>query len=277
MKVVNSAEEVSRTAAESSQPVGFVATMGALHEGHLALVRRARAENATLVASIFVNPAQFGPLEDFATYPRDVDSDLSTLEELGADLVFAPSAEEMYPEGFDTYVDVGRIGRVLEGWFRPNHFRGVATVVCKLLAIVGPDRTYFGQKDAQQVLVVKQLVADLNLGVEILVVPTVREADGLALSSRNVVLGPEERKAAPVMYRSLSLAKSLRDQGHDDAGEIRRQMRALIEREPLARIDYVSIADATTLEELDRIDRPSLASLAVHVGPTRLIDNITLQ
>ena len=256
------------------RPVGFVPTMGALHEGHLALVRRARAENASLVVSVFVNPTQFAPGEDFATYPRDMATDLSRLEELGADLVFAPSVEEMYPQGFDTYVDVGRIGTVLEGWFRPDHFRGVATVVCKLLAIVRPDRAYFGQKDAQQSLVVKRLCADLNLGAEIVIMPTVREADGLALSSRNAYLGPEERKAAPVLYRALCLAKNLKEQGTTDAGEVRSRMRALIGSEPRARIEYVSIADATTLQELDRIERPALVSLAVRIGRMRLIDNM---
>ena len=240
----------------------------------MALVRRARSENLTLAVSVFVNPAQFGPGEDLASYPRDIDADLLKLESAGTDLVFAPSAGEIYPDGFDTYVDVGRTAERLEGAARPGHFRGVATVVCKLLAIVRPDRAYFGQKDAQQSLVVKRLNADLNLGAEIVVVPTVREADGLALSSRNVYLGPEERSAATVLYRALSLG---RDLGISDAEETRRQMRALIESEPLARIDYVSIADAATLEELDQISGPALASLAVRIGETRLIDNIGFQ
>ena len=240
----------------------------------MALVRRARSENLTLAVSVFVNPAQFGPGEDLASYPRDIDADLLKLESAGTDLVFAPSVGEIYPDGFDTYVDVGRTAERLEGAARPGHFRGVATVVCKLLAIVRPDRAYFGQKDAQQSLVVNRLNADLNLGAEIVVVPTVREADGLALSSRNVYLGPEERNAATVLYRALSLA---RDLGISDAEETRCQMRALIESEPLARIDYVSIADAATLEELDQISGPALASLAVRIGETRLIDNIVFE
>ncbi len=263
-------DEMGRVA----RPVGLVPTMGALHEGHMSLVHLARSENPTLVVSLFVNPAQFGPQEDFQSYPRDTESDLSQLESADVDLVFAPSTKEMYPDQFDTYVDVGRIADRLEGEFRPGHFRGVATVVCKLLAIVRPDKAYFGQKDAQQCLVVKRLNADLDLGAEIVVGPTVREADGLALSSRNRYLGPEERAAATVLYRSLCLA---RDLGTSDAEKIRRRMRALIERQPLAQIDYVSVADAATLEELHNIDGPALVSLAVRIGTTRLIDNMVLQ
>ena len=250
--------------------------MGALHEGHMALVRSARADNATAVVSVFVNPAQFGPGEDLATYPRDLDADLSKLEEAGVDLVFAPPVEEVYPDGFDTYVDVGEVARPLEGGARPGHFRGVATVVCKLLALVRPDRAYFGQKDAQQCLVVERLNADLGLGARIVVVPTVREPDGLALSSRNAYLGPEERGAAPVLYRALQAGRRLVEDGVSDAEVVRRRIRETIGREPLARIDYVSVADAGTLRELDRVDGPALASLAVYFGKTRLIDNITI-
>ena len=250
--------------------------MGFLHEGHLSLVRRARAENTTVVASIFVNPTQFGPSEDFSTYPRDIEADLASLDAEGVELVFAPTVEEMYPKDFDIYVEVGGVTSRLEGKSRPGHFRGVATVVCKLLAVVRPDRAYFGQKDAQQCVVVKRLNAALGLGAEIVVVPTVREADGLALSSRNIYLGAEERKAALALYRSLCLARELWERGNRDAGDVREQMRAFIEGEPLARIDYVSIADATTLEEVERIDGPALISLAVYIGRTRLIDNITL-
>ena len=273
MRVTQSIQQTRHVVAEMPRPVGFVATMGALHRGHLALVERARTENRRVVASIFVNPAQFGPSEDFATYPRDLESDLSKLEEMGVDLVFNPTAEEIYPDGFDTQVDVGSVGTVLEGKARPGHFRGVATVVCKLLNIVRPDRAYFGQKDAQQAVVVRRLNADLNLGAEIAVVPTVREADGLALSSRNRYLSPQERKAAVVLHRSLGLARELRDQGVTDASEIRRLMEELIAAEPLARTDYVSVAGPDSLRELDRIDGPALASLAVYVGSTRLIDN----
>lgn len=227
-----------------------------------------------MAASIFVNPAQFGPKEDFATYPRDMESDLAKLEDAGVDLVFTPSLEEMYPEEFDTYVEVSHLTERLEGEARPGHFRGVATVVCKLLAIAWPDRAYFGQKDAQQCLVVKKLNADLNLRAEIVVVPTVREADGLALSSRNSYLDSEERKAATVLYRALSLAQDL---GTSNATEIRERIRALIEAEPLAEIDYVSVADAETLDELDEVSGPALVSLAVRIGGTRLIDNVTLE
>ena len=274
MKITHTIDEFRNELRPTERPVGLVPTMGFLHEGHMALVHRARSENATLAVSIFVNPAQFGPEEDFSSYPRDMDSDLSKLETADVDLVFAPSVEEMYPEGFDTHVDVGRFGERLEGKSRPGHFRGVATAVCKLLAIARPDRAYFGQKDAQQCLVVKRLNADLDLGAEIVVVPTVREPDGLALSSRNAYLSPPERNAALVLYRSLCLARDLRT---SDAEEIRRQMRQLIESEPLAQPDYVSVADAATLEELDTISGPALASLAVRIGKARLIDNITLQ
>ena len=258
------------------RPIGLVPTMGALHEGHLSLVRRARADNATVVASIFVNPTQFGVHEDLSSYPRDIDDDLATLEREGVDLVFAPSLREVYPPGFSTYLDVGPIAERLEGASRPGHFRGVATVVCKLLTIVRPDRAYFGQKDAQQCLVVQRLSADLNLGAEIVVLPTVRDADGLALSSRNEYLAAEDRKAALVLYRSLCLATELHGSGIRDANEIRGRMRALIEAETRAEIDYVSVADPDSLAELATVDRPALVSLAVRIGAVRLIDNMTL-
>ena len=251
-------------------------TMGALHGGHRALIRQARSDSAAVAVSIFINPAQFGPRDDIRTYPRDLEADLSKLERAGVDLVFAPSVEEMYPNGFDTFVDVGRIGARLEGEFRSGHFRGVATVVCKLLSMARPDRAYFGQKDAQQYLVVKRLDADLNLGAEIVAVPTVREPDGLALSSRNVYLDQGERKAALVLYESLCFARSLWEDGTRQAAEVRAQMRALIDKEPLTRIDYVSIADGETLEELEHTRSPALVSLAVRVGGVRLIDNIIL-
>ena len=257
-----------------ARPLGLVPTMGALHEGHMSLVRRAREENATAVVSIFVNPAQFGPGEDFAAYPRDMDADIARLDEAGVDVVFAPSADEMYPDGFDTYVDVGRIAERLEGEARPGHFRGVATVVCKLLSIVRPDRAYFGSKDAQQSLVIQRLNADLDLGVEIVMCPTVREPDGLALSSRNAYLDADERRAAPVLYRALSLAHGM---GGGPAEAVRRAMLDVLEAEPLASVDYVSVADAATLEELEAVDRPALISVAVRIGSTRLIDNICIE
>jgi pantoate--beta-alanine ligase len=278
MKVIDAVAGLRAVHQETGRPLGLVPTMGYLHEGHRALVRRARSDNATVAVSIFVNPAQFGlPYDDFSTYPRDMESDLAKLREEGVDLVFAPSVDEMYPDGFETSVDVGTIANKLEGKSRPGHFTGVATVVCKLLSIVRPDRAYFGQKDAQQCLVVQRLTADLDLGAEIVVVPTVREADGLALSSRNSLLDTEDNKrAALVLYRSLCLARELWRQGEGDAEQIRRQMRSLIESEPLARIDYLSIAHSKSLEELEIIDRPALVSLAVWIGQARLIDNILL-
>ena len=240
----------------------------------MSLVRRARRENATSVVSIFVNPAQFGPGEDFAAYPRDVDADLGKLDEAGVDVVFAPSADEMYPDGFDTHVDVGRIAERLEGAARRGHFRGVATVVCKLLSIVRPDRAYFGSKDAQQGLVIRRLNADLDLGAEIVMCPTVREPDGLALSSRNAYLDADERMAATVLYRALSTAQSM---GGGPAEAVRSAMLDVLEAEPLASVEYVSVADADTLEELTTVDGPALVSLAARIGSTRLIDNIVIE
>lgn len=274
MNVIATVEQMRAEAGRARRPLGLIPTMGFLHQGHMSLVRLARSESETLAASIFVNPAQFGPQEDLASYPSDMDADLAKLEGAGVDLVFAPSLDEMYPDGFDTYVDVGRIGERLEGEARPGHFRGVATVVCKLLAIVRPDRAYFGQKDAQQGMVVTQLTRDLNLGADIVVAPTVREPDGLALSSRNAYLGTEERRAATVLHRALLLASDVAAAG---AGEIRARMRRLIESESLATLDYVSVADAATLDELKVVDRPALVSLAVRIGRSRLIDNMVLQ
>jgi pantoate--beta-alanine ligase len=273
MKVIVTVAEFRSPVAGVQRPLGLVPTMGALHEGHLSLVRQARADNATVVASIFVNPKQFGPTEDLSSYPRDRDRDLSMLKEVGVDLVFAPTVDEMYPDGFDTSIDVGNIARRLEGEHRPEHFLGVATIVCKLLTVVQPNRAYFGQKDAQQNLVIKRLNGDLNLGAEIVVCPIVREPDGLALSSRNRYLSTTEREAATVLSHSLKLAEDL---GTSNADEVRGQMRALIEAEPLATVDYMSVADAETLDELERIDRPALVSLAVRIGKTRLIDNVLL-
>ena len=260
-----------------SRPLGLVPTMGALHEGHLALVRRARAENATVAASIFVNPTQFGPQEDLATYPRDMERDLALLEAEGVDLVYAPTPEEVYPTGFDTWVEPGALADKLEGAVRPGHFRGVATVVTKLFNVITPDRAYFGQKDGQQLAVIRQLVRDLNLGVEIVAVPTVRAADGLALSSRNAYLTPEQRAAAPVICRALSEARELWLNGEQDAETLRKATRNILEAEPLIQeIDYVSVADATSLVELERVDGPAMLSTAVMLGQTRLIDNVLL-
>ena len=276
--------EVVRTIAELRELrrcltglVGFVPTMGYLHEGHLALVKHARAENAIVVVSIFVNPTQFGSSEDLGTYPRDLDRDLRLLEKEKTDIVFVPFEEEMYLSEFSTWVDVEKVTERLEGASRPGHFRGVATVVAKLFNIVQPTKAYFGQKDAQQAIVIKRMVADLNMDIEIVVVPTVRESDGLAMSSRNIYLSPKERQAATVLFKALSLAKQLWQGGEKDADKIRQQMTSLIQREPLAKIDYVSIANVDTLEELKVIDRLALASLAVRIGQTRLIDNMTLE
>lgn len=277
MKVTRTIAECRAARATLDADLGFVPTMGYLHEGHLALVRRARAECPSVAVSIFVNPTQFGPREDFARYPRDPERDLALLEKEGVDLVFMPEAEEMYPPGFDTWVEVGTITRRLEGRARPGHFRGVATVVCKLFNIVQPRRAYFGEKDAQQLRVVRKMVRDLNLPVEIVPVPTVREPDGLALSSRNVYLSPEERQQALALSAALRLAQELVARGERRASVIRARMRRRIRQEPDARIDYVSVADAETLEELAVVDRPALVSLAVRIGTTRLIDNVVVE
>ncbi len=276
MQIAKSIAEMKAARIKSQGSVGFVPTMGYLHQGHLALVKQARDENSTVVASIFVNPTQFGPTEDFKAYPRDTERDLAILKKEKTDIVFMPSAEEMYPEGFNSWVEVEKVTDRLEGSYRPGHFKGVATVVAKLFNIVEPARAYFGQKDAQQVLVIKKMVTDLNMNLEVIVAPTVRESDGLAMSSRNVYLNPQERQAATVLYKALMLAQNLIKKGERNAETVRQQMTSLISREPLAKIEYVSIADADTLEELSKINRPALVSLAVRFGKTRLIDNIIL-
>jgi len=277
MQVVGPISEIRSLRQKLSGTVGFVPTMGYLHEGHLALVKQARIENSAVIVSIYVNPTQFGPREDFGAYPRDLNRDLELLREGGVDIVFVPSDDEMYPPEFSSWVDVEKVTERLEGASRSGHFRGVATVVAKLFNIVQPSRAYFGQKDAQQVIVIKRMVADLNMGTEVVVVSTVRESDGLAMSSRNIYLSPKERQAATVLFRALTLAQRLGRSGEKDAEKVRRQMTALIQKEPLAQIDYVSVADAETLEELNSIDRPALASLAVRIGKTRLIDNMPLE
>ncbi len=277
MRLIHTVAEMSAAQREVARPLGLVPTMGALHEGHLSLVRQAREENSTAAASIFVNPTQFGPQEDFGSYPRDLDRDLALLEECGVDLVFLPQPEDMFPVGFDTWVNVDRTAARLEGEARPGHFRGVATVVTKLFTIVRPDRAYFGQKDAQQAQVIRRLNTDLNLGVDPVIMPTVREPDGLAMSSRNVYLNAQEREAALVLYRSLCLAQDMHRDGVTSAAQIRDAMRELIQAEPLAQIDYVSIANHDTLEELESVLAPALVSLAVRIGRARLIDNVALE
>jgi pantoate--beta-alanine ligase len=259
-----------------TDPVGLVPTMGALHAGHRSLLERARADNSSVVSSIFVNPAQFGPGEDFERYPRDEAADLEAMGAAGVDLVFAPPVTEIYPDGFATRVEVGPLGDLLEGAIRPGHFAGVATVVTILLSLVRPERAYFGQKDGQQAVIVRRLVRDLGLPGEIVVVPTVREPDGLALSSRNRSLTPAERAAAPVLHRALTAAGAAYAAGERDAQRLRQLMQQELDTEPLARADYVSVADAETLAELERIERPALASLALRFSSARLIDCLPL-
>ena len=247
--------------------------MGWLHDGHRTLIRRARSDSATTVVSIFVNPRQFTVSTDYTRYPRNERRDLAVCEEEGVDFVFAPDVEEVYPPGFDTTVSVGDVARPLEGAARPGHFDGVATVVAILFNLVGAERAYFGQKDAQQVMVIRQMARDLAIGTEVVACPTVREADGLAMSSRNVHLTPAERAAAPVLHRALDAARARWDAGERSAHALRATMREVLATEPLAEPEYVSVADGSTLAELDRIEGPALASLAVRFGTTRLIDN----
>ncbi len=276
MKVLKTVDKMNQLKPKLAKPVGFVATMGYLHEGHLSLVRQARAENRSVVVSIFVNPTQFDPGEDIDRYPRDPRRDLALLEGEGVDIVFMPSVNEMYPPQFNSRVVVDKLTQRLEGASRPGHFRGVTTVVAKLFNIIRPTRAYFGQKDAQQAIVIRRMVSDLNMSPEIITLPTVRESDGLAISSRNSYLNPEERQIATVLYRALCLAQNLYSQGETSAPKLRQKMIDLIQKEKLAKIDYVSIADPETLEELDEVRSPALVSLAVKIGNTRLIDNIIL-
>jgi len=276
MEVIKTIAEMRRLRLKLAEPVGFIATMGYLHQGHLALVRQARADNASVVVSIFVNPTQFGTSEDFDRYPRNLERDLSLLQKEGVDAVFVPTTGEIYPPRFSNRVEVDNITRRLEGASRPGHFKGVVTVVAKLFNIIQPTRAYFGQKDAQQAIVIKKMVADLNIKLKVITLPTVREPDGLAMSSRNSYLNPKERQAALVLYQSLMLAKKLWQRGEKDAEKLRQEMARLIRKEPLAAIDYVSITDTETLEELEEVKPPALVSLAVKIGETRLIDNVVL-
>jgi pantoate--beta-alanine ligase len=251
--------------------------MGYLHRGHVELVRRAREESATVVVSIFVNPTQFGPNEDFGRYPRAFERDCDMLREAGTDVVFAPTPTEMYPPEFSSWVQVEDVTAPLEGASRPNHFRGVATVCNKLFNIVDPARAYFGQKDAQQVAVIHRMVRDLDMNLEIVVVPTVRESDGLAMSSRNAYLNVEERATAPVLYRALVTAREMRQDGCRDAAGVVRRMSEIIGAEPLARLDYASVVDPVSFRAVETLESPALAVLAVRIGSTRLIDNMMLQ
>ena len=253
---------------------GFVPTMGALHEGHRKLIQVARRECDWLAVSIFVNPTQFGPEEDFDTYPRDLDSDLAMCRQLGVDLVFQPGRDEVYPATHRTFVEVETVTSHLCGRFRPGHFRGVATIVLKLLNILQPDRAYFGEKDAQQTVIVRQLVKDLNLPVGIRQVPTVRDFDGLAISSRNQHLGPQERRAAAVLFRALKEIRTMVLQGARDAGRIRRSGLRLLRREPLVEVEYLEMVDPETMQPISEVRGPARAAAAIRVGGVRLIDNL---
>ena len=264
---------------EEDKTIGLVPTMGALHDGHLSLVREARRMCDVVIVSVFVNPTQFGPSEDFERYPRDLTGDTTKLADYNVDYIFAPPVEEVYPKGFATYVSVEGLSETMEGAARPGHFRGVATILTVLFNTVRPDFAFFGQKDAQQTLVVKRLVRDLAFDLEVAVLPTVREQSGLALSSRNAYLTDEQRKAAPVLYRALSQAREVYNEGERNAKRLAETVRAQVEAEPLARLEYVGVVDADTMEKFDRIpeERPVLIALAAQVGRTRLIDNIVIQ
>jgi len=277
MKTAITVPEVRAARSYLAEPVGLVPTMGYLHAGHLSLVRSARSECASVVVSIFVNPTQFGPQEDLAAYPRDLTRDLQMLESEKVDLVWLPTSDAMYPPDYQTWVSVETVTQRLEGAMRPGHFRGVATVVTKLFTAVLPDKAYFGQKDAQQAVVVQQLTRDLNLPVQVVICPTVREPDGLALSSRNAYLSPEERRAAACLYRALSAAQSAFQAGERRAQELRKMMDKTLHQEPLAHVQYVSCADPVTLEELDGEITHALLSMAVFIGKTRLIDNLVIK
>jgi len=276
MQVVRTIADMKELRRKCGGSVGLVPTMGFLHEGHLNLARKAKSENAAAVVSIFINPTQFGPSEDLKSYPRDLDRDLALLEKVETDIVFVPSDKEIYPADYNTWVEVRGVTAKLEGKSRPTHFQGVTTVCNKLFNIVKPDRAYFGQKDAQQAIVIQKMVAELNMNLDIVVCPTVRESDGLAMSSRNTYLEKEERISAVVLYKSLCLAKDMYEKGERDAAVIKQAMHSLISGVAAAKIDYISIADVVTLDEVDVIRGKVLVSLAVRLGKPRLIDNIIL-
>ena len=273
MRVLHTRADLRAALADAPRPIGLVPTMGWLHAGHRSLMQRARADNPTTIATIFVNPRQFNEAADYQQYPRNEARDLAICEEEGLDFVFAPPVEEVYPPGFDSVVSVGAVARPLEGAARPGHFDGVATVVAILFNLVGAERAYFGQKDAQQVMVIRQMARDLAIPTEVIACPTVREPDGLALSSRNVHLAPDERAAAPVLRRALTAARDRWEAGERSGDALRAAMTEVLAGEPLAKPDYVSVADGRTLAELERVDGPALLSLAVRFGDTRLIDN----
>ena len=276
MLIVSTLEELHSARLLLDGPTGFVPTMGYLHEGHVSLARRAKEECKSVIVSIFVNPTQFGPSEDLSKYPRNLERDLSLLEAAGVSLVWTPTPEVMYPPGFATWVEVEGLTKPLEGAARPGHFRGVTTVVAKLFNAVRPQRAYFGQKDAQQAAVIRKMTRDLNFPIEVIVCPTVREADGLAMSSRNSYLSPEERQAATILFRALTAAKAAYERGERDAESLRQVMAATLASEPRAQMQYVSVADYDTLEELQTVTGKTLLSMAVYLGKTRLIDNFVL-
>ncbi len=276
MKVIETVSEMHQIRRQCHGTVGVVPTMGYLHDGHMSLVHRARHENDTVIATIFVNPAQFGQGEDLDSYPRNLRRDCEKLEQAGADFVFIPADRQMYPPDYQTYVTVEKVTQLLEGAVRPSHFRGVTTVVAKLFNLTRPTRAYFGQKDAQQVRVIQQMVADLNYDLEIVVCPTVREEDGVAMSSRNSYLSPAERTAARVLNRALRDAETRYLNGVRDAAALRATMRAVLESEPLAQVEYISVANMDSLSEADQIQTQALASMAVRIGTARLIDNVVL-
>lgn len=276
MIVTESLHELRQSLSQLEPPLGLVPTMGFLHEGHLSLVRAAKAECASVGVSIFVNPSQFGPEEDLETYPRDLNRDLELLQGVGTDVVWTPTVEQVYPKGFQTWVEVEQVTQLLEGARRPGHFRGVTTIVSKLFHAFQPDRAYFGQKDAQQVVVIRRMVRDLNFPLDVVVCPIVREPDGLAMSSRNTYLNPAQRRAAGVLNRSLNQAKEAFEAGERSANALRQIMAEALAAEPLAKPEYVSVAHPVTLEEQQGTVEAGLLSMAVHVGKTRLIDNIIL-
>lgn len=279
MKVVTTVKEVRELVKgwkKEGQSVGFVPTMGYLHEGHGSLISAARKDNDKVVVSIFVNPMQFGPTEDLESYPRDLEKDSAYCESLGADLIFHPEASEMYTDGFSSFVDMSVLTEELCGLSRPVHFRGVCTVVNKLFNIVQPDRAYFGQKDAQQLAVIKHMVEDLNMDVTVIGCPIVREEDGLAKSSRNTYLSQEERKAALVLSKTIFMGQKLVEEGMTDAKKLVALMKENIEKEPLAKIDYVKAVDGLTMQQVDTLKSPGLVAMAVYIGKTRLIDNFMI-
>lgn len=284
VKTIAQVRESVAAARRAGRPTAFVPTMGAFHAGHLELMRRAKAgeglESAQapfVIISIFVNPTQFGPGEDYRSYPRDLAGDAEQARQVGVDLIFAPSVEEMYPPGDSTIVEVGRLGEGMCGAFRPGHFRGVATVVCKLLNIVQPDAAYFGMKDYQQLRIIERTVEDLRSATKIVRVPTVREADGLAMSSRNAYLSPEERRAAPTLYRGLNAARQRLAQGERSAATLIEAVREVVAEEPRLSLEYVELRDGESLEAIERVERPAVLALAARLGRSRLIDNIILQ